>query len=194
MDRREYEHQAIEHFDAVYRMAYHLTGSHQKAEDLTQDVYVRALRPGCVESFSPHGGGMKSFLLVICHNAHYSNLKKSARDGATVIADFDPPDHRAQAGHEGQGRAAMDWEHVDERLKRAIEDLPEDFRVALLLWAVDRLKYREIAQILGVRIGTVMSRLFRARQALADALGRSTSAEDCWKPPRDNVAPSTGTA
>lgn len=194
MDRTEYERQAIANFQAVYRMAYHLTGNHQRAEDLTQDVYVRALRPGCAESFRPHGGGMKSFLLVICHNAHYSNLKKFARDSARLAGDIDPPDLRPGAEHEGQARAAMDWEHVDERLKHAIEDLPDDFRVVLLLWAVDRLKYREIAQILGVRLGTVMSRLYRARQHLADELRRSASPEDHWRLPRDNVAPSAGSA
>ncbi|HLO41595.1 MAG TPA: sigma factor-like helix-turn-helix DNA-binding protein, partial [Phycisphaerales bacterium] len=78
-------------------------------------------------------------------------------------------------------RSTMDWEHVDDRLKRAIDRLSPEFREVLLLWSVEQLKYREIAEILNVRIGTVMSRLFRARQFLADALRKDASARDQWR-------------
>lgn len=64
----------------------------------------------------------------------------------------------------------LDWEHVDGRLKLAIEDLKDEYREVLMYWGVDGLKYREIAEIVGVPIGTVMSRLHRARKLLADKL------------------------
>ncbi len=183
MDRAEFERQALEHFEAVYRMAYHLTGSAERAEDLAQEVYVRALRPRSVETFNPHGGGLKSFLLVICHNAYYSSLKRNARESGKLA-----PGDEAVDGHAGPSdpgivfdRSTMDWEHVDDRLKRAIDRLSPEFREVLLLWSVEQLKYREIAEILDVRIGTVMSRLFRARQFLAEALRKDASARDQWR-------------
>jgi RNA polymerase sigma-70 factor (ECF subfamily) len=64
----------------------------------------------------------------------------------------------------------IQWEQVDERLKKAVGDLPEAQRTVLLLWAVEGLKYRQIADVTEVAIGTVMSRLFRARQTLGEQL------------------------
>ncbi|MCG3122129.1 MAG: ECF RNA polymerase sigma factor SigR [Phycisphaerales bacterium] len=188
MDRAEFEHQALEHFEAIYRMAYHLTGNHERAEDLVQEVYVRALRPQSVEAFNPHGGGMKSYLLVICHNAHYSALKKASRESGKLVSAEDAVDHRAGPADDRLwiGRYGMDWEQVDERLKNAIERLSPEFREVLLLWSVEQFKYREIADVLGVRIGTVMSRLYRARQMLTDALRDGSTGDDPWKIPDDS--------
>ena len=64
----------------------------------------------------------------------------------------------------------LDWEQVDDRLKEAIHALPDHYREVLLLWAVEGLKYREIADVLGVALGTVMSRLYRARSVLSEQL------------------------
>ena len=65
---------------------------------------------------------------------------------------------------------SFDWEHVDERIKDALERLRPEYRTILLLWGVEGLKYREIAEIQNIPIGTVMSRLYRARSILADQL------------------------
>lgn len=185
MDRAEFEHQALDHFEAVYRMAYHLTGNQERAEDLVQEVYVRALRPQSVEAFNPHGGGLKSYLLVICHNAHYSSIKKHARESARLGPGEEAVDARAGPADDRVwvGRAPLDWDQVDERLKHAIDQLGPEFREVLLLWSVDQFKYREIAEILGVRIGTVMNRLYRARQFLTEALRKHATADDPWKIP-----------
>lgn len=190
MDRAEFEHQALEHFEAVYRMAYHLTGNAERAEDLAQEVFVRALRPRSVESFNPHGGGMKSFLLVICHNAYYTYLKKNAKESGKLGLGEEAVDLHAGPTEPAAvyDRASMDWEHVDDRIKQAVEKLGPEFREVLLLWSVEQFKYREIAEILGVRIGTVMSRLFRARQFLAEALRRDASARDQWRLPEIPVS------
>ena len=66
----------------------------------------------------------------------------------------------------------LDWEQVDDRLKHAIEELPNHYREALLLWAVEGLKYREIAEVLDIALGTVMSRLYRARGILTEKLSQ----------------------
>ncbi len=176
MDRQEFERLALEHLDAVYRMALHLTRNPEQAEDVVQDVYARALRPRAVASFedrsSDGGGGMRSWLFTITHNVFFTKVKKDKRRPQTVgeffsEADDAPlPDEPLPAWNQ----ASFDWEHVDERLKAAVEDLKDEFREVLLLWGVEGLKYREIAAILDVPIGTVMSRLHRARKILAEGL------------------------
>jgi len=176
MDRQEFERLALEHLDAVYRMALHLTRNPEDAQDVVQDVYARALRPRAVASFEVRQGdgadGMRSWLFTITHNVFYSRVKRDKRRPQPVAEFFSqaddapPPDEPPPAWD----AATFDWEHVDGRLKHAIEDLRPEFREVLLMWGVEGLKYREIAQIIEVPIGTVMSRLHRARKTLADAL------------------------
>lgn len=181
MERAKFEALALEHLDAVYRMALHLTRRPEAAEDLVQEVYARAFRPKTVERFvdmSPDddptsgSGGMRSWLFAITHNVFYSKVKRESRQPASVGEFF------AEEGHEtppdeappAWSRAELDWEHVDGRLKTAIDELKDEYREVLMMWGVDGLKYREIAEILEVPIGTVMSRLHRARKLLADRL------------------------
>ena len=176
MDRQEFERLALEHLDAVYRMALHLTRNPEQAEDVVQDVYARALRPRAVASFedrsSEGGGGMRSWLFTITHNVFYSAVKKDKRRPQTVGEFFSEADDAPLPDEPGPAwnQASFDWEHVDGRLKAAIEDLKDEFREVLLLWGVEGLKYREIAEVLDVPIGTVMSRLHRARKILAEGL------------------------
>lgn len=175
MDRARFEELALEQLDAVYRMALHLTRNPEQAEDLVQDVYVRALRPSAVENFenrSSDGSSMRSWLFTITHNVFYSKVKREKRAPQATAeffaeADEAPLPDEPPPAWDGTSFA---WEHVDGRLKQAIEDLKPEFREVLVLWGVEGLKYREIAMILDVPIGTVMSRLHRARKLLADAL------------------------
>lgn len=189
MERAKFETLALEHLDAVYRMALHLTRRPEAAEDLVQEVYARAFRPKTIDRFvdmSPDddplsgSGGMRSWLFAITHNVFYSKVKREARQ-PTAVGEFfaeegseTPPDEAPPAW----SRAELDWEHVDDRLKDAIEELKDEYREVLLMWGVDGLKYREIAEILGVPIGTVMSRLHRARKLLADRLMKEPDAAD----------------
>lgn len=180
MRRDEFEQLALEHLDAVYRLALRLSRNPQKAEDLVQDTYARAMRPATIERFDPEaarpGAGpseaMRAWLFTICHNLFYSQIKRQARAPSAVgefyteAADGPLPDEPPPAWD----RAAFDWEHVDERLRRAVAELKEEYRDVLLMWGVDGLKYREIGEILGIPIGTVMSRLHRARKTLAERL------------------------
>lgn len=172
MDRSQFERLALEHLDGLYRVALHLTRDAEEAEDLVQEVYVRALRDDAVASFESRGGGMRAWLFKIAHNAFYSRIKRDARGPAPVgelharAGDERLPDEPPPAWD----RASLDWEMVDARLKSAIDGLGDEHREVLLMWGVDGLKYREIATILEVPIGTVMSRLHRARKLVADAL------------------------
>lgn len=181
LEREKFEQLALEHLDAVYRMALHLARRPEEADELVQEVYARAFRPATIERFEDKSapddptsgsGGMRSWLFAICHNVFYSRIKKQSRQPSSVDAFYDEsttesmPDEALPVWNQGD----LDWEHVDSRLKDAIDELKDEYREVLMLWGVDGLKYREIAEIVGVPIGTVMSRLHRARKLLSDAL------------------------
>ncbi|MEM0984010.1 MAG: sigma-70 family RNA polymerase sigma factor [Planctomycetota bacterium] len=176
MERNEFEKLALEHLDAVYRMAMHLTRNPDEASDLVQEVYVRAMRPKTIERFqdnsSEGGGGMRSWLFAITHNVFYTSIKKKARQPTSVEEFYEASEteHAPDQDTPHWDGEQLDWEQVDSRLRDAIQDLKPEYREVLLMWGVEGLKYREIATILEVPIGTVMSRLHRARKLLADQL------------------------
>lgn len=172
MERQAFEAMALKHLDSVYRLAYHLTRNPERADELVQNVYLRALKSETWEKFEERGGGMRAWLFTIAHNAFYSDLKKQGRRPTPVGEFFEESDGELTPGEAAPAwdLASFDWEQVDESLKAAIEQLKPEFREILLLWGVEGLKYREIAEILEVPIGTVMSRLHRARKLVAEAL------------------------
>lgn len=176
MDRAAFERLALEQLDAVYRMALHLTRNPEEADDLVQDVYARALRPSAVAGFEDRSadgtGGMRAWLFTITHNVFYTSLKKQARQPQAVGEFFGQASDETTPGEASPAwdRASFDWQQVDGALKAAIDGLKPEFREVLLMWCIDGLKYREIAAILEVPIGTVMSRIHRARKLLADEL------------------------
>ncbi|MEQ8318112.1 MAG: sigma-70 family RNA polymerase sigma factor [Phycisphaerales bacterium] len=177
MERQAFEAMALEHLDSVYRLAYHLTRNPERADELVQNVYLRALKSETWEKFEERGGGMRAWLFTIAHNAFYSDLKKQGRRPTPVGEFFEESDGELTPGEAAPAwdLASFDWEQVDESLKAAIEQLKPEFREILLLWGVENLKYREIAEILEVPIGTVMSRLHRARKLVAEALASDPS-------------------
>ena len=180
MERVEFEQLALEHLDAVYRLSLRLTRNRERAEDLVQDTYARAMRPETIERFDPAaarpgasaGEGMRAWLFTICHNLLYSQIKRERRAPSAVGEFFSEADNGRLPDEPppAWNQAGFDWEHVDERLRQAVEELKEDYRSVLLMWGVDGLKYREIGEILEIPIGTVMSRLHRARKIVADRL------------------------
>ncbi len=170
MERRRFEQLALEHLDAVYRMAMQLTRHPDDASDLVQETYLKALR--VAERFEEQGGGIRPWLFKILHNVFYTRLARDKRqprgvEDLTVADDSQPGPEDATPAWD---LASLDWEHVDDRIKQAIESLRPEYRTVLLLWGVEGLKYREIAEIEDVPIGTVMSRLHRARSILAGQL------------------------
>lgn len=184
MDRAAFERLALEQLDAVYRMALHLTRHPEEADDLVQDVYARALRPSVVAGFEDRStdgtGSMRAWLFTITHNVFYTSLKKQARQPQAVGEFFGQTSDEVTPGEASPAwdRSSFDWQQVDGTLKAAIDGLKPEFREVLLMWSIDGLKYREIAAILEVPIGTVMSRIHRARKLLADELLADEGASD----------------
>jgi RNA polymerase sigma-70 factor (ECF subfamily) len=132
---------------ALRRYARALTRDVEIADDLVQDTLVRALR----SEHLFHGGDVRSWLYTILTNLNRNRLRSLARRPTmTLIGDDDAPD---MAGPEAGGRD----------IERALANLVEDQRAALLLVVLEGLTYREVADIQGVPVGTVMSRLARAR-------------------------------
>lgn len=165
MDRPEqlrFRDLVLAELPAVHRLAVYLSRSRQTAEDLVQDTYLRVFRSA--GTYRETDLGPRPWLFKILHNVWRSRAGKPVAAGA-------PADELVeQTAAPDVVPLELDWEQVDERVKRAVEQLPDNYRDVLLLWAVEDLKYREIADITGVPIGTVMSRLFRARQMLTESL------------------------
>jgi RNA polymerase sigma-70 factor, ECF subfamily len=177
MDRATFEKLAIEHFDACYRLALQLTKHPDEASDLVQETYLRALRSAGTFA-EERGGGMRSWLFTILHNAFYSRVERKAKGpGLSENLDESAASDEASPGEASPAwdLRSLDWEQVDERVKKAIEALSPEHREVLLLWGVEGMKYREIAAIVGVPIGTIMSRLHRARAILGESLEEMAS-------------------
>ena len=169
MSPHAFKRHLVAELDAVYRMAVHLTRDPDEAADLAQETYKRAL--DAADQFELRDHGIRPWLLKILQNCFYSQRKR-ARRGPVAVPDLQDQPHAAADDAAGDDAAALeidglDPEQLDDRLKHAIESLPDAYRVVLLLWAVEGLKYREIADALDVPIGTVMSRLSRARRHLS---------------------------
>jgi len=164
--------------DLVYNLAVRLTGDREEARDLSQDAMIRILKG--VGSFRGDAS-MKTWIIRVVINCHRNRMRwwrrrrpaailsldapadPSGRDtgmtlGATVADPSPGPDRRAEAARAGQ------------RLQRALMELPRDQRAAIVLREIEGLSYQEIALTLGVREGTVKSRIARAREALRAAL------------------------
>jgi RNA polymerase sigma-70 factor, ECF subfamily len=154
------------HSARVYRLAYRLTGSQHDAEDLTQEVFVRVFRS--LSSYTP--GTFEGWLHRITTNLFLDLVRRRAR------IRFDPlPDDaeripgRGQAGLESPAQH-YDDKHFDDDVQTALDALPPDFRAAVVLCDLEGLSYEEIAATLGIKIGTVRSRIHRGRSQLRAAL------------------------
>ncbi len=169
LDSAAFRELAIQELDAVYRMAMTLAREPNEAADLVQDTYLKAFKAEA--RFELRTAGVRPWLFKILHNNFYSRYhqrKREATIGDDIVHDHvEPVSDQPPPAWDLQ---SLDWEQVDDRLKHAIAELPEHYREVLLLWAVEGLKYREIAEVLGVALGTIMSRLYRARQLLSTQL------------------------
>jgi RNA polymerase sigma-70 factor, ECF subfamily len=151
---------ATQHLDALYRTALRLTGRPQDAEDLVQETYLRAWRS--LHTYRP-GTNPKAWLFRILHNAHIDRFRASSRTVPTVdeLEGQDP----AFVVHETPETLVMSG-LVDAEIRKALMEIPEVFRACLILADLEGFSYQEIADILGIPRGTVMSRLFRGRRAM----------------------------
>jgi len=165
--RRTFEHEALPHLDAVFRMAVRLAGDQALAEDLAQETMLKAYR-----SWHQYrrGTNVRAWLLTILRHTFINAYRKARKAGPTVdvseIEQFRVFHDLQDSDPEGSFFSQI----VDDEVLRAIDALPDEFRETLVLSDVEQLSYAEIAQVTGVPIGTVKSRLFRARQALQQRL------------------------
>jgi RNA polymerase sigma-70 factor, ECF subfamily len=169
-EARQFEEVVLCHFDLVYRLALKLTHDQHEAEDLVQETFLKAHR--AFAGFELRGYGAKPWLLKILHNVYLTRRGKAGRS-PTLMDDLSLDDIAAELEREplpGFGPEPMNWEQFDDELKAAVQALSPDYRSVLLLWALGDLSYKEIADVLGCAVGTVMSRLFRARHQLGESL------------------------
>jgi RNA polymerase sigma factor (sigma-70 family) len=165
MDERRvrFEAQVMPHLDAAYRFGRWLTRSADDGDDLVQDAILRAYR-----GFDTlRGSNVKAWLLTIVRNCHSTSLKQRQRGDLQPLPEEDDASGGAALIAEGPGPESAAIQ-ADERrsLDLVMQSLPPEYREILILREIEDMDYREIAQVTGVPIGTVMSRLARARAAL----------------------------
>jgi RNA polymerase sigma factor (sigma-70 family) len=154
-----FEEQISPHLKSAYNLAKWLTRSHEDAEDITQEAFLRAF--SAFESF--RGEDAKPWLLTIVRNTSMTWLKRGRHTGATI---------GFEEAQEDPCEPSPDPEEIlmiscdREQVRQALEQLPVEFREALVLREMEGLSYKEISQTIGVPLGTVMSRLSRGRDWL----------------------------
>lgn len=169
--REAFEAEALEYVDSLYRTALRLTRVPADADDLVQDTYLKAFR--AADSFQP-GTNLRAWLFTILHNTARNRARDRARDSVTV--DSEAVDEAAETPRFGVAGTVDSPETLLLRntltpdLQAAIADLPDAFREAVWLRDVEEFSYAEIADMLKVPAGTVMSRISRGRRMLFDRL------------------------
>jgi RNA polymerase sigma-70 factor (ECF subfamily) len=154
-----FEQSIMPHMNAAYNLARWLAGNDADAQDVVQEAYLRAFK--FLGGF--RGGDSRSWLLRIVRNAFYDWLKRNRREETGT--QFDEEIHSAD-DETGTPDILLLEKGDHELMRKAIEDLPFDFREILVLRELEGLSYKEIADIAEVPLGTVMSRLARAREHL----------------------------
>jgi RNA polymerase sigma-70 factor (ECF subfamily) len=151
---------------AAYTLARYLTRNDQDAEDIVQDAYLRALKH--FDGFRGEAGtGARAWLLAIVRNTAYSSRRRHRpEDGATA---FDETVH-SNAVADDHPEAALLRKSATDSLRHALDGLAPEFREVIVLRELEGLSYKEISDVAGVPLGTVMSRLARARARLQEAL------------------------
>ncbi|MBV9506944.1 MAG: sigma-70 family RNA polymerase sigma factor [Acidobacteriia bacterium] len=160
-----FEAVVLPHLDAAYNLARWLARNEQDAEDVVQEAYLRAFR-----FFDGYrGGDGKAWVLEIVRNTYRSWLRRQSR-----YASAEPFDEMAHSGdfQVYTQEDAMTSDEERSRLRSCLEKLPEEFREVLVLRELEEMSYREISETSGLAIGTVMSRLSRARKRLEQCVRR----------------------
>jgi RNA polymerase sigma-70 factor (ECF subfamily) len=165
--RTEFEALAGPHLDALYRTALRMSGETASAEDLVQETVLRAFRAfGRFE----RGSNFKAWIFAILTNQFINEYRRRSR--APALADFSEAEPAAEeaALHLTSEDVERLAEHLGDAAREAIGKVPPEFRIVFLLSTFEELTYKEISAVVGIPIGTVMSRLFRARKILREEL------------------------
>lgn len=151
-----------EHADSVYRLAFRLSGNQHDAEDLTQETFMRVFRS--LKSYQP--GTFAGWLHRITTNLFLDMVRHRAKIRMEAL----PEDYERVPGTEMTPEQVYTASNLDPALQRALDSLGPDFRVAVVLCDVVGMSYEEIAETLGVKMGTVRSRIHRGRAQLRQSL------------------------
>ncbi|UQV48179.1 sigma-70 family RNA polymerase sigma factor [Janthinobacterium lividum] len=168
------------HLDSAYNLARWLTRNDQDAQDLVQTAFLRAYR--FMDGYHGDGddNGARAWLLTIVRNTYYTSLRDSRPQHDDIGFDEEihgQDDDRCGMPRDGVGANPEDLlaaHDVKDAINHGLEALPRHFREVLVLKEIDDLSYKEIAEIVGIPIGTVMSRLARGRKLLFDYLKQHT--------------------
>lgn len=173
-DRQEFAEQAMQYAPQLYSAALRMTRNRADAEDLVQEAYLRGFRS--FHTFT-EGTNLRAWLFRILTNAYINSYRaKQRRPDETDLAEVEDLYLYRRLGSFETAAASLSAEEqfldlfTDDEVKAALEDLPENFRLPVLLADVDGFAYKEIAEMLDIPIGTVMSRLHRGRKAMQRAL------------------------
>ncbi|MGE5213699.1 MAG: sigma-70 family RNA polymerase sigma factor [Nitrospirota bacterium] len=162
----EFERQVLPYLDAAYNLARFLMRNDGDAEDVVQEAALRAFR--FFDSF--RGENSRAWFLSIVRNTAFTTLKRNRMNEETV--EFDEELHGGQVPPL-DAAIALDRVHDRQTVRAAIEQLPAEFREAITLRELEGMSYKEIADVAGVPIGTIMSRLARARRQLQVLLSKT---------------------
>ena len=166
--------QAMPYLDSLYNTAYRMTRSAEDAEDLVQETYFKAYK--YYDKFE-EGTNLKAWLFKILKNTFINNYRKKkleprSVDFAEIEDSFERIVRRDNAETAGDPEAEYFHGVLDDDVKKALDLLPYDYRMVVILADLEDFSYKEIAEILDCPVGTVMSRLYRGRKLLEKALLR----------------------
>ena len=172
--RAEFEAQALPLADALYRTAVRMTGESASAEDLVQDAYLKAFRAyGRFEK----GTNFKAWIFTILTNAFINEYRRKSHGAAVTDFAEAEPAGEPEAVHLKAEDVDRLGDHLGDAAAKALAKVPPEFRLPFLLSTFEDLSYKEIAGVLGIPMGTVMSRLFRARRILREELASAATRE-----------------
>ncbi len=164
---QEFEREALVHLDTLYNVALRLTGSAPDAEDLVQDTVTKAYRAW--DKYE-RGTNCRAWLVTILRNTFINQYRRKSKRPTPVDFEAVKDTSVFEAMQDRDPSGTFFRFIVDEEVKRAIQELPEEFRIPVVLSDVEGLSYAEIAEALELPLGTVKSRLFRGRRRLQQRL------------------------
>ena len=188
--RDEFERLTMQHIDPLYSAALRLTKNDRDAEDLVQDTFLRAYR--FFDKFE-RGTNIKAWLFKILTNTFINRYRRSVKERNIVEGSERDAVHERFISREASEYAANPEQFFFDRLLsddvlRAVDALPIDFRMVVILADLQEFSYKEIAEILDIPVGTVMSRLFRGRRLLQKALARYAVISGVLRGPDESAA------